>query len=646
MSRVRDNCRRCSGSVRRDRVYCCYAEKCGTERVSVLNPASFGKLVRIIFPNVHTRRLGVRGESKYHYVDLTVVEEKQQNDPPLDPQIHPSSNVALPETKTEDTMPKRCAFSTAVQWIITDHFHSVPLPQPPTDTAVFPSPTTSFTPRFPINTSSSDCDCQRLPRSIYESPLNLDNVASHSGKMIHQMLQFPSADDSTVDNESFQLPDIHGYLPENSDEKVAEALSALYRSHCISVIDSFRYCKEKNLLRYFSTFHGTLTVPVQNILTHPNVAPWVKECDWLMYQKMIAFVAPLTTQVVPQLVLDTFYSISQRLTAHIAETFATQPVHMSLARLVPAHTFCNLLRHMLDVNQAANAAAPWLCHPDNRQQMWHDFKTLVDPGDMMVRANIPSCVERTTRQILKNDIRALLTPFNDTDSPANPFFNQPDTEEDVRARQYPVQSSVGEGYNFPDKWVSFILNLPAIFHNHHTQCIIERVDALWDCILRRLTLGGANSFSAWWMTKLFFHEMMVWQAEKGGFMRHTPSSLQSAALGSEQTRLNNYSARQSSHTESDRNQSFVASDEQQTGPKHTPTTSPGAEGSQTRPESESQANSLPNEKQSEHMTSFHAPNNDDSAIDLDDDSMLISVGKYGDMMASDPADAEGDVVVI
>lgn len=66
-----------AGSVRRDRVYCCYAEKCGTERVSVLNPASFGKLVRIIFPNVQTRRLGVRGESKYHYVDLSVIEEKQ-----------------------------------------------------------------------------------------------------------------------------------------------------------------------------------------------------------------------------------------------------------------------------------------------------------------------------------------------------------------------------------------------------------------------------------------------------------------------------------------------------------------------------------------------------------------------------------------
>ena len=43
--------------------------------MSPLNPASFGKLVRIIFPGIQTRRLGIRGESKYHYVDLTLVDD-------------------------------------------------------------------------------------------------------------------------------------------------------------------------------------------------------------------------------------------------------------------------------------------------------------------------------------------------------------------------------------------------------------------------------------------------------------------------------------------------------------------------------------------------------------------------------------------
>lgn len=65
----------------RNRVYSKYAERCGTERVIPLNPASFGKLVRVIFPGIQTRRLGVRGESKYHYVDLALINDGEEHDP-------------------------------------------------------------------------------------------------------------------------------------------------------------------------------------------------------------------------------------------------------------------------------------------------------------------------------------------------------------------------------------------------------------------------------------------------------------------------------------------------------------------------------------------------------------------------------------
>lgn len=64
-----------NSSVPRNRVFSHYATRCGTERVPPLNPASFGKLVRIIFPGIQTRRLGQRGESKYHYVDLALIDE-------------------------------------------------------------------------------------------------------------------------------------------------------------------------------------------------------------------------------------------------------------------------------------------------------------------------------------------------------------------------------------------------------------------------------------------------------------------------------------------------------------------------------------------------------------------------------------------
>lgn len=69
-------CSKGKGSVPRGRVYANYASRCATERITVLNPASFGKLVRVLFPGLKTRRLGVRGESKYHYVNFSLVDDQ------------------------------------------------------------------------------------------------------------------------------------------------------------------------------------------------------------------------------------------------------------------------------------------------------------------------------------------------------------------------------------------------------------------------------------------------------------------------------------------------------------------------------------------------------------------------------------------
>lgn len=59
-----------------------------------MNPASFGKLVRVLFPGLKTRRLGVRGESKYHYVNFSLVEDQ-----PEVQESQPQPPRAVSETK-------------------------------------------------------------------------------------------------------------------------------------------------------------------------------------------------------------------------------------------------------------------------------------------------------------------------------------------------------------------------------------------------------------------------------------------------------------------------------------------------------------------------------------------------------------------
>jgi hypothetical protein len=60
-------------SLPRQTVYEQYEEFCRQTKQDPINAASFGKLIRAIFPNLKTRRLGTRGNSKYHYYGVCVV---------------------------------------------------------------------------------------------------------------------------------------------------------------------------------------------------------------------------------------------------------------------------------------------------------------------------------------------------------------------------------------------------------------------------------------------------------------------------------------------------------------------------------------------------------------------------------------------
>lgn len=59
-------------SLRRSTLYNYYLLHCTEQRIEPVNPASFGKLIRSVFLGLRTRRLGTRGNSKYHYYGIRV----------------------------------------------------------------------------------------------------------------------------------------------------------------------------------------------------------------------------------------------------------------------------------------------------------------------------------------------------------------------------------------------------------------------------------------------------------------------------------------------------------------------------------------------------------------------------------------------
>ncbi|RMZ91988.1 hypothetical protein DV736_g769, partial [Chaetothyriales sp. CBS 134916] len=542
---LRENCVRSSQSVRRDRVFAKYTEKCGDMRVPTLNPASFGKLVRIIFPNVQTRRLGVRGESKYHYVDLSLVggDDERQYTSSFD---HPPTAAGLtrePNGSIKETQQPVIGQSSVQMTRTSSQVETADFPQPQL-LANVPHPEAQTKLSDQSNTRSSlKLDCKysntatiRLPvRDVTPGLLNaLPAVREGMPGTLSTYVAMPNLKSLTspapsAPDKPFELPDIHPYLQgQTYDPHMAKALSNLYRSYCIDVIDAFRKCKEKPFFSHHTAFNGKMTVPVAKLFNLECLAPWLHECDMRMYKQIISFLAPLAIQTVPDMVWMFFERVSTKLVPHVISTFEEKcPVHVVVAKSVPAARFTNLLKKLKDANIATLQLNKMLNDPQQRTQMWLDLMVMVEP-DRLLDDSIPPAESFTIVQgILKHDLRTLIEPREGAlvaaaeDDPGSSYAQflrgfsssaQPGSSGVLNLDDFDSQPSLLE------RWIGWLESLPEAFIGHHPQCMMDWHTKFWRSLMMQVGSGGAHSYQSWWYVEAFAQQMLAWMCEMQGML--------------------------------------------------------------------------------------------------------------------------------
>ena len=534
---LQETCIRSTESVRRDRVFARYTERCGNERVPTLNPASFGKLVRIIFPNVQTRRLGVRGESKYHYVDLSLVPD--ENDPGFDAFDRPGTASGLPI--------ERPGSSASVSRPLQLHTKPVTLnvlpPRLSMETADFPAPGAPSAPRASqeevkrrSGPSVYKLDCRhintpaiRIPKANL-TPNLLNALPSARPNMPGTLATYlsmpskttlcqplPSAQESPI-----ELPDIHEFLAgENYDHHIAKLLHDLYRSYCIDVIDAFRKCKDKSFFNHHSAFNGKMTVPVSKLFNLECLAPWIQECDMRMYKQILRYMTPLVLQDVPEAVWNAFDRISQKLVGFLITSFEEKcPAHVVAAKVVPAARFTNLLRKLRSAQTSTLQLNRMLENPQTRTQMWLDACSVLDPDILLQECNAPAECFGAVQGIVKHDLRNLLGPEHDPlvdaaeQDPTSAFarlFQDPSPTEGLLPREdFSADLIV--------RLVSWLENLPYAFEGHHPQCLLDWQTRFFRSIMNQFGAGGAISYQSWWYFENFVHQMLAFMTELEGLL--------------------------------------------------------------------------------------------------------------------------------
>ncbi|KAK4203709.1 RFX DNA-binding domain-containing protein [Triangularia verruculosa] len=491
-------CSKGKGSVPRGRVYANYASRCATERITVLNPASFGKLVRVLFPGLKTRRLGVRGESKYHYVGFSLKEELPE----------PESN------NTQQTVPLGDNMS------FTQNFNTLP-----NNTASTRSERTAFpTPDMGNQPEPKAPRSREFRHSLYNQPqiASFEQLQRTMDKTAKRLKFSTDSGEDFKLSDPLILPRIEPFLPSGTDADAAKSLTALYRSHCTSLVECIRYCKEKTFFHLFTSFQGTLTMPVQKLFSHPAIAPWIEECDFILYQRMMRIVSGLTLQVVPKPVLDTLRSISDRLVRHIKESFHGQPAHVLRAKEAPAALFAGLLDRALRVNLTAHAAANMLSNPANRDLMYTEFISMINVRK--ISESIPSRGMDDVVNVVLAEMRHLLDPVNvPWEIECVTVHGETAGQSSRQTRE--VNHEDTSASNVLDRWVNFLRSLPSRFPYASAMDIVWCTQRLGTALMRDLTIGQGKSFGSWWVTKCWLDEMIEFMAEQGGFMQQKLSQV-------------------------------------------------------------------------------------------------------------------------
>ncbi|KAH7318737.1 hypothetical protein B0I35DRAFT_503313 [Stachybotrys elegans] len=497
-------CSKGKGSVPRGRVYANYASRCATERITVLNPASFGKLVRVLFPGLKTRRLGVRGESKYHYVNFEIKEDQRDVETEL-PQ--PARLLAEPESLTLNNSPPASLAMESTTAPIRKRSYSA------------------------FQDGEARPTSLKRGRAYYRQPeIALETMratAAWSGIEI----VLPTTDTEIYgkpEGEAITLPLIDPYLPQGTDPDAAKSLKALYLSHCTSLVECIRYVREKSFFHLYTSFQGTLTMPVKRLLEHPDMAPWIEACDLLLYQTMMRIIARLVLQVVPQPVLTIFNNIQEKLVSHVRDAFQGMPQHVILAKESPAAIFAGLLNQALRANLAAHAAANMLANPDNRDQMYMDWITLIKPRKMAEL--VPSRGMDDVVNLLVWEMRDLLGPIN-VDWEVECCYVYGDV---LRSRNMAGNTEEGDtpAISAIDRWVSLLHSLPSKFPYASHADIALCVERVGTAVMRDITMKGGKSFSSWWVLKTWLDEMVMFLGETGGFMAHKGRLSSSEGLSS------------------------------------------------------------------------------------------------------------------
>uniref|UniRef100_A0A8C8YHU6 Regulatory factor X1 n=1 Tax=Prolemur simus TaxID=1328070 RepID=A0A8C8YHU6_PROSS len=356
-------------SLPRSTLYCHYLLHCQEQKLEPVNAASFGKLIRSVFMGLRTRRLGTRGNSKYHYYGL------------------------------------RIKASSPLLRLMEDQQHMAMRGQP-------------FSQKQRLKPIQK---MEGMTNGVAVGQQQSTGLSDISAQ-VQQYQQFLDASRSLPD---FIELDLQGkVLPEGVGPGDIKAFQVLYREHCEAIVDvmvNLQFTLVETLWKTFWRYNLSQPGEAPPLAVHDEsekrlpkaslvllskfepVLQWTKHCDNVLYQGLVEILIPDVLRPIP--------SECSSLESWLTHAMVNIPEEMLRVKVAAAGAFAQTLRRYTSLNHLAQAARAVLQNTAQINQMLSDLNR-VDFANVQEQASwVCRCEDRVVQR-LEQDFKVTLQQQN------------------------------------------------------------------------------------------------------------------------------------------------------------------------------------------------------------------------------------------
>ncbi|XP_061211940.1 DNA-binding protein RFX2-like isoform X4 [Neopsephotus bourkii] len=439
-------------SLPRSSLYNHYLRHCQEHKLDPVNAASFGKLIRSVFMGLRTRRLGTRGNSKYHYYGIRLKPES-----PLNRLQEDTQYMAMRQQPIHQKQRYR------------------------------PAQKMDGTSESGSNSNSHTTPEQSVAAQSQHHQQFID--------VTHVFPEFPAPDLGSI------------LLQEGVTMNDVKTLQLLYRQHCEVTLDvvmnlQFHYI-EKLWQSFWSpktpSSDGSTALPSSeeheatlskekliNLCKYEPILKWMRSCDHILYQALVEILIPDVLRPVPSTLTQAIRNFAKSLEGWLVNAMSDFPPEIVQTKVGVVSAFAQTLRRYTSLNHLAQAARAVLQNTSQINQMLSDLNR-VDFANVQEQASwVCQCKEGMVQK-LEQDFKLTLQQQSSLDQWASWLDN---VVTQVLKHHEGSPSFPKAARQFLLKW-SFYSSM----------------------VIRDLTLRSAASFGSFHLIRLLYDEYMFYLVE-------------------------------------------------------------------------------------------------------------------------------------